>query len=165
MSSFFMKGGIGVIKLFTLPSSLSSRRAHADLIEEGVPFVYQNMQTQSGRLTFEQFKEILSYTTEGVEEIIANGKEKKLLEAEGVDFDKITLSELYYYVKRFPRLMKAPITIGKDIMVIGHNDEYRSIFKSRKARMQLYSIQLEEVRANEEERLAQGELIATGQRR
>jgi regulatory protein spx len=158
------KGGGKMIKLFTLPSSRASRRVQADLIEMGTPFTVQNM--LSSKLTFDQLKEILSYTTEGTDEIIANGKERKLLEAQGVDFDKITLSELHYYVRRFPKLIKAPITIGKCMMVIGHNERTKShdIFKPRSMRLQTYSQQLEEIRAYEDVKLSEGKPISGGNR-
>jgi regulatory protein spx len=151
-----------MITLYELPSNTSSRKAKARLIEFGVPFTLQNM--HQTRLTFEQLKEILSYTENGVEDIIANGKEVKMLKEEGVDFEEITLSEFYHYVKRFPKLIKAPIAIGNHRMAVGYSDELYEVFRPRVLRLQSYSKQLEKVRAREAKFLAEGKVIATGHR-
>lgn len=150
-----------MIKLFILPSSFSSRNAQAWLTEVGQPFVMQNMYTSP--LTFEQLKEILSHTENGVEDIIAhNGKEKRVLQEEGVDFENIKLSEFYYYVQRFPKLIKAPLAIYKGRLVIGYSPERYEVLRPRQMRLKAYSHQLELARSNEDIKIAEGKAISLG---
>jgi regulatory protein spx len=149
-----------MLKIYILPSSHSSRKAVAWLTEVGQPFEVQNMSTS--RLTFEQLKDILSYTENGVDDIIANGREKVMLAEEGVDLNEITLSELYYYIKRFPRLVKAPIAIWKGKMTIGYSPEEYEVHRPRTSRLEAYFEQLEEMRAIEDIKLAEGKKVSAG---
>lgn len=151
-----------MLTIYTLPSSTSCRNAVAHLSDMNIPFVLHNM--KSNGLTFEQFKEILYYTEEGLDEILANGKDRRELEDMGIDFEEITLSEFYYYLQRYPRLLKAPLAISHDRMVVGFEEERYDVFKPRMLRTAIYSEQLEEVRQEENIRLLLHERISEGHR-
>jgi regulatory protein spx len=154
------QGEWGMLKLYILPSSHSSRKAMATLAQYGMPYEVQNMNTS--RLTFEQLKQILSLTNNGVEDIIASGKEIKMLEEEGVNLEEITLKEFYYYVKNYPRLIRAQLAIYKGELLIGFNEEEYRRLKPRTMRLEAYFEQLEQARANEDIKLEQGKAISLG---
>lgn len=151
-----------MLTIYTLPSSTSCRKAIAHLTAMDIPFVIQQM--EKNPLSYQELKDILYYTDEGVAEIIANSLDKKKLEEEGVDFDEITLSELHYYSIRYPRLIKSPIAISHDRMVIGFDDERYDIFKPRFIRNGIYNKQLQEVRDEEDIRLSYQQKISAGGR-
>ena len=151
-----------MLTLYTLPSSTSCRKAVAYLSERNVPFVVQNMCVNS--LTFEQMKQILYFTEEGLDEILANSKDRKDLEEMGIDFEEVTLSEFHYYLERHPKLFKAPIAISDDRMVVGFEEERYDVFKPRTIRTTIYNQQLEEVRQEENIRLLLHERISEGHR-
>jgi regulatory protein spx len=149
-----------MIVLYTLPSSGSSRKAKQHLVNTGKSFIVRNMAVNP--LSFNELKRILHYTEQGTNDIIANGKYRKILEEEGVDFEDITLREFHHYVRKYPRLLKAPITLGEDHMIIGYDEEEFSKFMPRKERKRVYSQMLEQVRREEDVRLANHERIASG---
>jgi regulatory protein spx len=149
-----------MITLYTLPSSTSSRTARNNLIQSGRPFVIHNMKLQP--LTFDELKNILHFTERGVEDILANGKIRKEIEAEGVDFEEITLSELHYYITRFPALMRAPICMDKDRLIIGYDEERYRVYTPKHLREREFNIKLDILREDENRRLQQNERIAAG---
>jgi regulatory protein spx len=149
-----------MITVYRLPSSQSSRKAEAFFGDLEVPFIIRNMNTSP--ISFEELKHILSYTENGVDDILAKGKIREKLLEEGVDFDEITLKELHYYIKRYPKLMKAPIVNGNGRQVIGFDDDKYKVFIPRHIRQESLAEKLEAMRAIEDEKLANKEPIATG---
>jgi regulatory protein spx len=149
-----------LIRLYELPSNASSRNAKAKLTEFGLPFTIHNM--HHDRLTLEELSEILSYAEDGVTDILANGKVRKKLEEEGVNFEEIPMSQFHQYVKMYPTLIKAPIVIRGDLMLVGYNEEEYRVLQPRAARLQMYAKQLEAARAYEDKRLKEGKVIAGG---
>lgn len=148
-----------MLTVYVLPSNTSSRHAKAHLVEKGIPFVIRDMNQHP--LTLHELHEILRHTEE-VSEIIAESKPKEYLESEGVDFEEITLSELHYYATKYPRLIKAPITIGGNKMVIGYDDDRFEIFQPREQRMALYGKHLEIIRKKEDKKLEEGKILRKG---
>jgi regulatory protein spx len=152
-----------MIRVYKLSSNPSSRKAIAHLEAVGQDFEVRNMGVEP--LTFEELKDILKYTDNGTEDIIAvHSKAYKNLVAVGIDFNELPLSELHMYVKRFPRLIKAPLIIGKGIMHIGYNEEGFTEFEPRGIRLEKYLSQLKELRKEDIRKIEAGELITSGSR-
>jgi len=127
----------------------------------GVPFMIRHMSNQP--LTFEELKQILTLTDDGVDEIISlkSGIYKKLIE-EGINFDEMTLSELHYVITKHPTLVRAPIALTDRKLRIGyHHDAYRT-FTPREQRQDTHAPMLEILRAEENKKLEQNEMIAMG---
>lgn len=133
--------------LYVLPSNTSSRKAKAYLMSLKQSFVVRDM--KSNPLSLNELKTILSYTENGTDDIIAAGKVRKALEDVGVDFNQLKLSEFHYIVTKHPRLIKAPIVIGKGQMIIGFNDEDYEVFIPRSLRNKSAKERLKKVRENE----------------
>jgi regulatory protein spx len=150
-----------MIRVFILSSNPSSRKAVAHLQAVGQEFEVRNMGTEP--LTFEELKDILSYTENGTDDIIAkNGKVYKELLARGIDVESLPLSKLYLYVKCNPRLIKAPLIIGKGIMQIGYNVEDFSEFYPRGMRLRERLSKLKALRREDMAKIAAGKEIPTG---
>lgn len=151
-----------MITLYVLSSSLSCRKAVDYLTEMGIPFAIQHMKTH--RMTYQQLKEVLYYTDEGIDDILAKGNAWKTLGEQGVDFNEITLSEFHHYTELHPSLLKVPIAIGNDRMTIGFEEGRYDIFRPRSYRTSIYNQYLEQLRADEDIRLANNEKISAGLR-
>lgn len=78
--------------------------------------------------------------------------------------DDLSLREFYSIVKRYPKILKTPISIDPDKgkLVVGFEEDRYSIFLNRENRIKEYSIILESVREYENKRLMNGELIFSG---
>lgn len=128
------------IKAYTLPSNTSSRKAVKFLEDNGIKFVEQRMTDTP--LTKEQLIEMLAMTDGGVEDVLSTrSKEYKLLTEEGVDFEDIRLSELAYIIERYPRIMRAPIVVGKGKVMAGYvADEIGTFIDKSVRKAQINSI-------------------------
>lgn len=150
-----------MIRIYWLSSSLSSREAVAHLKAVGQEVEVRNMITEP--LTFEELKDILSYTENGVEDIIAKtGKVYKELAALGIDIEDMSLSKFHQLVRCNPRLIKGPLIIGKGIMHIGFNKEGISEFYPRGMKLNDYMKKLDVLRTEDMRKIAAGEEMSSG---
>jgi regulatory protein spx len=150
-----------MIRIYKLSSNPSSREAVAHLEAVGQEVEVRNMGVQP--LTFEELKDILTYTENGTEDIVAmNGKVYKELVARGIDINELPLSKFYHYVKANPRLIKAPLIIGKGIMHVGYNADGIKEFYPRSMKLKAYMKKLEKLREDEDRRINAGEPIPVG---
>lgn len=137
------------IKLYTLPSSTSSRKVKAFLIDNNIAFTEQNMVQDP--LTWEQLFEILMCTENGVEDILSTrSKDYEALTRKGVDFDKLKLTELYNVVKNHPKLLKCPIMVSKGTTMVGYNDEEISMLINRDGKKKAFLEVLDAIRLDED---------------
>jgi regulatory protein spx len=150
-----------MIRVYWLSASQSSRKAVAHLQAVGQEFEVRNMIREP--LTFEELKDILSYTENGVDDIVAKtGKVYKELVQLGVDIEDMSLSRFHQIVKCNPRIIKGPLIIGKGIMHIGYNEEGFSEFYPRGKKLREYLSKLEHLRKEDMRKIAAGEEIPTG---
>ena len=142
-----------MIRLYTLPGSRSCRYAKKHLINIGKPFMSRSMNNQP--LSFDELKDILRYTENGLEDILADGKILPMLEEQGVNIEELTLREFHQYVLEYPTLICCPIAIGDGHMVVGYEPERYRVFEKepRKERMESLNHYLEQLREEENKRL------------
>lgn len=142
-----------MIKLYTLPSNTSSRKARAFL--ENLQVTFKETPMQHVPLSFDEFKEIVSLTRNGVEDLISPKTKvyKQLVEEDGIDFDELSLKELHYIVQRHPNLLRAPITIKGETMTVGFKEEEFEAFVPRSVRRARFNKILQEARAYEDEEI------------
>lgn len=95
--------------------------------------------TGAAPLTKEELYLILKNTTDGVYEIISSKSKiyKELLES-GIDFDDLTINQLLELLQLYPSLMKTPIIVGKNSMLVGYNDENKGMLLNRSHKRQLF---------------------------
>lgn len=137
------------IKLYTLPSSTSSRKVRAFLQDNNLEFTEQNM--YQNPLSWEQLLEILMSTENGVEDILSEqSKSYKTLSEQGVDFEKLTLTELYEVIADYPKLLKCPIMVSKGTTMVGYNDEEISMLLNRDGKKKAFLQVLDTIRLEED---------------
>jgi regulatory protein spx len=130
--------------VYTLQSSTSSRKAIAFLEECGINFEEQKMMQQ--RIDFETFVKMARLCEESLEEIMAvgSGHFKNLI---GDRFESMTLREIFDITQINPRVLKAPIIIQGEKMVVGFDPERTSILLPRTRKKLEISQNLERCRA------------------
>lgn len=106
-------------KLFTATSNTSCRKAIAWLDEYEIPYEEKNLSTTP--ITIEEIQEILSLTNEGTEEIIS--KKAYAIKKLKIDFDALSLSQLYKVIQDNPGVLRLPIIHDGRKLQVGYNDD------------------------------------------
>ena len=93
------------VTIYTQSSCSSSRKALKWLKDNNI--AYNEKRITSQPLTLAEFKQILSMTEEGTDEIIAtNSNDFKNLK---VDIDQLSIQQLYNLIQQHPRMLRSPI--------------------------------------------------------
>ena len=149
-----------MITVLTLSNNKASVLAKRFLQNHKQPFIERNIGKDF--LTYKEFKFILFLTEEGLDELLAKTKVRKDLENAGIDFEELTISQFYHLYLEFPAILKAPIIIDNDSVVIGFEEDEYAQFIPRELRKKEYSKLLETVREEENERITNDEKISGG---
>lgn len=126
------------VTIYSQASCSSSRKALKWLKENAI--TYNEKRITSHPLTLAEFKEILSMTEDGTDEIIAtNSNDFKNL---NVDIDQLSIQELFNLIQAHPRMLRSPILIDEKRIQIGYNEMDIRRFIPRKVRaFELQSMQ------------------------
>lgn len=107
------------------------------LIKGNIEFTEQPIDKEP--LQWEQLLEMLTYTQDGVDDILATGsKDYKMLIEQGIVFDELSLSELLTYFHKYPKLLKSPVLVYKNITLGGYGEEEMSVLKNREERRESF---------------------------
>ena len=118
------------VTIYTQSSCSSSRKALKWLKENNI--AYNEKRITSQPLTLAEFKQILSMTEEGTDEIIAtNSNDFKNLK---VDIEQLSIQELYNLIQQHPRMLRSPILMDEKRIQIGYNEMDIRRFIPRKIR-------------------------------
>ena len=118
------------VTIYTQSSCSSSRKALKWLKDNNI--AYNEKRITSQPLTLAEFKQILSMTEEGTDEIIAtNSNDFKNLK---VDIDQLSIQQLYNLIQQHPRMLRSPILMDKKRIQIGYNEMDIRRFIPRKIR-------------------------------
>lgn len=110
------------VKIYTLTSSTSSRRAVEFFIENNIEFEEQRMGINP--MNKEQMMEVLEKTYGGIEDILSTrSKDYSILRKKGINFDDMNLTRMSELIEEYPRLLKAPIILDNNKVNVGYNDE------------------------------------------
>lgn len=138
-----------MMKIFTMPSSTGSRRAMKWMKEHGVPFREQRLDHDP--LSLAELKQILLLTNDGTDDIISTRSlAYKALEAQGVNIEDMTITELCEVIADNPRMLRYPIIYSGNKLMVGFDEDRVRVFLPRMKRMATYARQLEEVRTRED---------------
>lgn len=126
------------VTIYTQASCSSSRKALKWLKENNI--AYKEKRITSNPLTLAEFKEILSMTEDGTDEIIAtNSNDFKNL---NIDIEQLSIQELYELIKEYPRMLRSPILLDEKRIQIGYNEMDIRRFIPRKVRaFELHAMQ------------------------
>lgn len=118
------------VTIYTQSSCSSSRKAIKWLKENNIPFIEKRITSQP--LTLAEFKNILSMTEDGTDEIIAtNSNDFKNID---VDIEQLSIQELYNLIQQYPRLLRSPILLDHKRIQVGYNEMDIRRFIPRKVR-------------------------------
>ncbi|MFZ3588132.1 Spx/MgsR family RNA polymerase-binding regulatory protein [Bacillus sp. DJP31] len=116
------------LMFYTYPSCTSCRKTKAWLKEHDIQFEERHLFRETPSLL--ELKQILSLTTEGIDEILATRSEtfKNL----NIDVNEMTITEILTLLVEQPRLLRRPIITDGKRLVIGYNQSaLRNITKTR----------------------------------
>ena len=118
------------VTIYTQASCSSSRKAIKWLKENHIEYTEKRITSQP--LSLAEFKEILSMTEDGTDEIIAtNSNDFKNLQ---LDIDQLSIQELYTLIQQYPRMLRSPILIDAKRIQVGYNEMDIRRFIPRKVR-------------------------------
>jgi regulatory protein spx len=107
----------GTVTFFTYPSCTSCRKAKSFLKQNGIPFkerhIFRNPPTK------DELLDIIKMTTNGLEDILST-RSRKFKELD-VEIDDLTVFQLLEMLSEEPRLLRRPILIDEDQIIIGYN--------------------------------------------
>ena len=130
------------VKLYMTTSSTSSRKMKEYLVANNIE--HDTQITDHSPLEWEQLLEILMYTDNGIEDILAPRSKAYIdLIKNGMNFDELTLTEFHRLATKHPRLIKSPIIVAKSNTLIGYNEEELSMLKSKKERREMFNLILD----------------------
>ena len=127
-----------MIKVYTSPSCSSCRKVKKWFMDNDIPFIEKNIFGP----TFKEkdIYDILSKTDNGVDDIIA--KRSKIVQESGVDIDSLTIKQLVDFILKNPSVMKRPIIIDDNKMVVGYNPDDIAVFIPKARRIADYACTL-----------------------
>lgn len=105
------------LTFYSYPSCTSCRKTKHWLKANHIDFTERHLFKETP--TTEELKHILSLTTEGMDEILATRSQifKKL----DLDFDELTVNELLDILHKEPKLLRRPLLIDGNKLVVGYN--------------------------------------------
>lgn len=137
-----------MITLFTLSGHHSSRYAKRYLAQHNIDYVERPMHKK--RLTFEEFKTIIRATENGIDDILSKSKHIEEIERTTKPLSEHTLKEFYYLLMEYPRLIKAPIALTKNTIIIGYDKTAYGRLIPKEIRKQGYYEMLNNLRQRED---------------
>lgn len=116
------------LTFFSYPSCTSCRKTKKWLIANQVSFNERHLFRETP--TVAELKRILELTSEGLDEVLATRSEAyKDLQ---VNIDEMMLSDVIQLLTKEPKLLRRPILIDGEKLVIGHNvDALRNLVSRR----------------------------------
>ncbi|MGB8001224.1 MAG: Spx/MgsR family RNA polymerase-binding regulatory protein [Anaerobacillus sp.] len=120
---------------YTYPSCTSCRKTKAWLKENDVEFEERHLFKETPSI--EELKEIITLSTEGIEEILARRSSsfKKL----NVDIEDLSLTEMLELMHNEPKLLRRPIMTNGKKLIVGYNKSGLQNLKQRKKKLAVVS--------------------------
>lgn len=135
-------------KLYFIGSGSSLKKVRNYLQENDIDYVAQNLKDTP--MQWEQLLEILMYTENGIEDILAHkSMEYAELIAKGIDFEDLTLTQFHELVVNKPKLLRSPITVIKNNTFVGYTSEDMTVLQSRESRKAGYNEILKTLQLND----------------
>lgn len=107
-------------------------------------------------IPWKDFLTIIELADDGIESLITHKPKPELKEIiSSIDFDAIKLNEFYNVVAEHPNILRNPIVLKGNCMMVGFNKDDLSQFDSKKDKKARFSELLESVRIRERYELEQ----------
>lgn len=131
-------GGIKMkdkLMFYTYPSCTSCRKTKAWLKENGVDFEERHLFKDTPSI--EELKEIITLSTEGIEEILA--RRSSSFKGLDIEIEDLTLSEMLELMHNEPKLLRRPIVTNGKKLIVGYNKSGLQNLKQRQKRLAVVS--------------------------
>jgi regulatory protein spx len=116
------------LTFFTYPSCTSCRKAKKWLTSNAIDFEERHIFRETP--TTQEIIDLLSMTTNGVDEILATRSQK--YKALGVEIEDLSLSEVVQLISEEPKLLRRPLLTDGKKLVVGYDPEgLRSLTNKR----------------------------------
>ena len=119
-----------MIKIYTISSCTSCKKAKAWLNAHQLPYKEQNLGKEP--LTREEILAILTKTENGIESIVSS--KNRYAKALDCNFDELSLSEVIDLIQENPRILKSPIFIDEKRLQVGYKEDDIRAFLPRSIR-------------------------------
>lgn len=153
-----------MIQIFTLPQRKSCRNAIISFTEKGIPFIERRIDKEP--LSVEELRQILCYCKDIYSLVTDYSKDfRKLcstLAEKGKTFEDLTISEVATMMKRYPNIVRTPIIFNGKKVEVGYSPEKLQVFTPRVQRAAMMNEILKKIRAEENARLTEGEVVCKG---
>lgn len=123
-----------MLKLYTSPGSISSRKAKSWFKDHKIPYVEKNIFRTD--LDTQELKEILARSENGTDDIIS--KRSKIIKESQIDIDSMSLNQLISFIQENPSVLKRPIMMDEKRFQVGYNAEEIRSFMPRRNQYQIY---------------------------
>ena len=119
-----------MIKIYTISSCTSCKKAKAWLNAHQLPYKAQNLGKEP--LTREEILAILTKTENGIESIVSS--KNRYAKALDCNLDELSLSEVIDLIQENPRILKSPILIDEKRLQVGYKEDDIRAFLPRSIR-------------------------------
>ena len=119
-----------MIKIYTISSCTSCKKAKAWLNAHQLPYKEQNLGKEP--LTREEILAILTKTENGIESIVSS--KNRYAKALDCNLDELSLSEVIDLIQENPRILKSPILIDEKRLQVGYKEDDIRAFLPRSIR-------------------------------
>lgn len=113
-----------MIVIYTSPGCASCRKAKAWLKEHDKSYVEKNI--FSTILNDKELRFLLTRSENGTDDLIS--RRSKVLQNTDVDIDSMNLNTLIKFIQCNPSVLKRPIILDEDRMLIGYDNEEIEVF-------------------------------------
>lgn len=130
-----------VVTIYGSPCE-STRKAKEWFRINEIPFAERNI--FNNPLTVQELRKILELTVEGTDEIIA--KRSNLFKELNLDLDNLTLHELLSTIEKHPGLLRNPIVMDNQRLMVGFNEsEIRKFLPRKMRKRQWLNLQMDQM--------------------
>lgn len=105
------------VKFYTYPSCTSCRKAKSFLKQNGIAYEERHLFREPP--TKEELLEIIKMTTNGTEDILST--RSRTFKELDVEIEDLTVSQLLEMLHEEPRLLRRPILVDGEKLIIGYN--------------------------------------------
>lgn len=113
-----------MIKLYTAPSCHGCRKVKKYFKENNIPFEEKNI--INNKLHREEIYKMLIHSENGFDDIIST--RSKIFKENGIEFNKLNLSQLIDFIIQNPTVLKRPIILNDYELQVGYNIDDITIF-------------------------------------
>lgn len=116
-----------MVLLYTSAGCASCRKAKQWFKDRDIKYTERNIFTTL--LKDKEIRFLLTRSENGTEDLIS--KRSKIIKDNNIDIDDMSINELISFVQKNPSVLKRPIILNEDSLLIGYDEEEIEIFQQQ----------------------------------